>query len=44
MASTLKMSDVVDLLKQNLEEEEKAAKKVLAVRPGHSDAVSSTPR
>ena len=31
MAKTLKMSDVVDLLKQNLDEEEHAAKKVLAV-------------
>lgn len=31
MARTLKMSDVVDLLKQNLDEEENAAKKVLAV-------------
>jgi ferritin-like metal-binding protein YciE len=31
MASILKMSDVVDLLNQNLKEEENAAKKVLAV-------------
>lgn len=31
MANTLKMSDVADLLKQNLAEEENAAKKVLAV-------------
>lgn len=30
MAKTLKMSDIVDLLQQNLEEEENAAKKVLA--------------
>jgi ferritin-like metal-binding protein YciE len=30
MANTLKMSDVADLLKQNLAEEENAAKKVLA--------------
>ena len=31
MANTLKMSDVVGLLKENLEQEENAAKKVLAV-------------
>ncbi len=31
MANTLKMSDIADLLKQNLHEEENAAKKVLAV-------------
>lgn len=31
MANTLKMADVADLLKQNLNEEENAAKKVLAV-------------
>jgi ferritin-like metal-binding protein YciE len=31
MANTLKMSDVADLLKQNLDEEEKAAKNVLSI-------------